>query len=169
MGYTQDTHINQWVPASMTTKVGGTWTTGVTSNVVQDVRSSADAAFDIFVPVVLPSSGAYRQGARLESINVYYKIGTGAADDFATLTLMKMNLPANGISVSGSAVTTTLDAAHDTAAERKAVGSHCMTVTLSTPCWIDDSDAYYLHMNIDAAANTVFTLYGARVNYDLNI
>jgi len=44
-----------------------------------------------------------------------------------------------------------------------------MTVTLTTPCFIEDDLAYYLHLNIDAAATTVFTLIGAQVNYTLRL
>jgi hypothetical protein len=63
----------------------------------------------------------------------------------------------------------TIDAGHDSAAERKAIGDHTMTVTLSSPAFIEDDEAWYLHLNVDAAAGTVFTFYGANVNYTLRL
>jgi hypothetical protein len=67
-------------------------------------------------------------------------------------------------------VTTTCDAGHDTAAERYAVDTdHVMTVTITTPAWSDDGDAYVLELIVDCHANTVFSFFGARVNYDLRV
>ena len=44
-----------------------------------------------------------------------------------------------------------------------------MTVTLSTPAYIDDGDAYELVMVIDFATTTAFQLFGARANYELRV
>lgn len=146
-------------------KTAGTWTPGLASNVASEARGAADAAFTLLIPIELPSTDRYREGAKLESIDVFYKIATAAADDFATVELEKLTLPATGTGVSGAAVTTTCDSGHDTAAKRKATGDHTLTVSLSTPAWIDDGEAYVLALVVDAAATTVFTLYGARANF----
>ena len=68
-------------------------------------------------------------------------------------------------SKTGAAATTTCDSAHNTAALRKALGDHTMTVTLTTPVWIGANDAYALYLLIDCAAGTVLTFKGARCNY----
>ena len=95
-------------------------------------------------------------------------LGTAAADDFATVELYKISLPAaSGSALTAAAVTTAIDSAHDAAAERKAAGDHLMTVTLASPAWVDDGDVYALKLTVDAAAGTVFTLYGARALYEL--
>jgi len=106
----------------------------------------------------------------------YYTIGTAAADDFATVELEKQTLPAATASApTGEAVTITQDAGHDTAAERagtlrpKAAAAHKMTVTITTPEWVDDDVYYTLTLVVDAAATTVFTLWGARANFDLRV
>jgi hypothetical protein len=46
---------------------------------------------------------------------------------------------------------------------------HVMTVTITTPAWSDDGDAYVLELIVDCHANTVFSFFGARVNYDLRV
>jgi hypothetical protein len=136
--------------------------------VASEARGTADASFTLLIPVPLPGNSQVKTGAKLKSIDVFYKIAN-AADDFATVELSKMALPATGSAPTGAAVSTTIDTGHDTAAERKAAGDHTMTVTLDTPVYLDDGDMYVLACVVDAAAATVFTLYGARANYELRL
>ena len=124
--------------------------------------------FNAYIPIPLPSNDSALKGSKLKSIDVYYAIGAGAADDFATVELEKMTLGADDTAITGAAVTTTKDAGHDTANERKAVDTdHVMTVTLTTPEWMDDAVAFVLKLVVDCAANTVFTFFGARANYEM--
>jgi len=170
MGYVHDTQMRQFIPPFMCGKTAGTWTPTIASNVVGDVRTAADASFTLLIPIALPSNATDLKGAYLTSIDVWYKIATAAADDFTTVELEKMTLPASGTAVSGAAVTVTIDTGHDTAAERKAIGdAHKMTVTLSTPEWIDEDEVFYLQLVVDAAATTAFTFYGARANFTLRV
>lgn len=169
MGYVNVTDICQVIPPAFIQKSAGTWTPTVASDVVSDVRTAAAAAFDLLIPLVLPGSAGALQGAKIQSIDVWYKIGTAAATDFATVEVDKVALNADTVAVAGTNPTVTIDAAHDSAAERKAVETHKMNVTLSTEVFIEDDVAYYLHLNVDAAAGTVFTLYGAQVNYNLRL
>ena len=169
MGYVNVTDISQFIPPSAIQKTGGTWTPTISANVISDVRTAADAAFTLLIPLVLPGSEIGLQGAKIKSIDVWYKIATTAADDFATVALSKVTLAADGVVVAGAAVTVTIDAAHDTAAERLAIDDHKMTVTLASEVFIDEDYAYFLSCVIDAHLNTVFTLFGARVNYTLRL
>lgn len=169
MGYTHLTDITQFIPPFVCGKSAGTWTPTVSSDVVSDVRTAADAAFDLLIPLALPGSSVALQGAKIVSIDVYYMIATAAADDFATVELDQVVMPATGSAPTGSNPTVTLDTGHDTAAERKATGDHTMSVTVSAPIFIEDDHAYFLHLNVDAAAGTVFTFYGAHVNYTLRL
>jgi hypothetical protein len=169
MGYVNVTDISQFIPPSAIQKTLGTWTPTIASNVVSDVRTAADANFTLLIPLVLPGSEIALQGAKIKSIDVWYKIATAAADDFATVTLNKVTLATDTVAVSGAAVDVTIDTAHDSAAERKAIASHKMTVTLDAEVFIDQDYAYWLSCVVDAAANTVFTLFGARVNYTLRL
>jgi len=169
MGFVHDTHMSQFIPPAAISKSAGTWTPSVSSNVIQEARGAADASFTLLVPVPIPSNASAFKGCKLNSIDLFYKIATAAADDFATVELEKVALPADAAAPTGSAPAITLDAGHDTAAERKAIAQHPLTATLSTPVWLDNDDAYFLQCVVDAAATTVFTLYGARVNYTLRV
>lgn len=170
MGYVNDTQMRQFIPPFMCGKTAGTWTPTIASNVVSDNRTAADASFTLLIPIFLPSNGAHLKGAYLTAIDVWYTIATAAADDFATVELEKMTLPASGSALSGAAIEITVDTAHDTAAERKATGdAHKMTITLDTAEWIDEDEVLYLQLVVDAAATTVFKFYGARASFTLRV
>ena len=169
MGYVNNTQMSQFISPNLCAFSAGTWTPTLASNVFSMNRTAADAAFNVFAPILTPGNAAALAGAKLLSIEVYYSIGTAAADDFATVELEKMTLPATGTAVSGAAVGITIDSGHDTAAERKAAGDHTMTITLNSPAYIDNNDGYVLVLNIDAAATTVFKLYGVVVNFELRV
>lgn len=145
----------------------------VSSNVWSNNRTAADASFTIYIPIPIPSNSVAQKGAYLQSVEFMYSIGTNAADDVTTLpTLYKDTLTAIAASGSGTintaaSVTTTLDTGHDTAAELKAVDEHRVKVTLTTPAWIDNDEAYHVEMTVDAAAGTVFKFFGAIANYTL--
>jgi hypothetical protein len=165
-----NTHMSKFIPPQSIVKTAGTWTPSVAANLPIDVRTAAGAAFTLIIPIPLDMNSTYRAGARLKSIDVWYKILTADATDFATVELEKITLTATGSKPTAAALTgVTIDALHDTAAERKAAGEHTMTVTLNTPEWLDDDEAYALTCVVDAAAGTVFTLYGARANFELRL
>jgi hypothetical protein len=161
--------MSQFIPPGAAAFSAGTWADAVASNVWCKSRSAADASFTIAIPLLLPSNSAALKGAYLQSIDVWYSIATAAADDFATTALYADALAASGTANTAASITVTLDAAHDTAAERKAAGDHRLTLTLSTPVWVDHDAAYHVELVVDAAATTVFKLFGARANYTLRI
>jgi hypothetical protein len=171
MGYTFDTAMAQFIPPGAIQKTAGTWTPTIGSGLACDVRTANASAFTAMIPILIPSNAAGLKGARLKSIDVFYKVLTAALTDFATVELDKVTLPppaaATGTAFTGAAVTITQDAYHNTAALRKAVGDHTMTVILTTPAWLDDNDAMILQLVCDCATTSVFTFYGARANFDL--
>lgn len=169
MGYVHNTDITKFVSPFEIVKSAGTWTPTIASNLVSDVRTAAGAAFTVFIPIDLPGSHVGTQGAKIISIDVWYKIGTAAASDFAVPTLHKTTLSADTVAVAGAAVTVALDAAHDTAAELKAVADHKMTITPAAPFFIQDDEAFFITFAVTAAATTVFTLFGAQINYTLRL
>ena len=63
----------------------------------------------------------------------------------------------------------TVDAAHDSSAERLAVNEHRAVITLDTPVYIDNDEHYHVEAVVDAAATTVFKVFGAIVNYTLRV
>ena len=166
MGYVHDTAMSQFVHPSLIGKSAGTWTPTLATHDAYERRTAADANFALFVPVRLPSNSVSGKGGYLKSIELIFNITVGAMDDFATVALKKLSFSAAGASTA-SDVTVTVDTANDTAAERKATGTHRMTVTLSTPVWVDNDEAFVLYALVDGSANGVFDLYGAIVNYTL--
>lgn len=169
MGYVMDTATSKFISPFDAGYSAGTWTATIASNLVSNLRTAADAANTILVPVHMPGNEVALKGAMLKSIDVWYRVSTADLDDFATVEVEKVTLPATTVAPTGAAITVTIDAAHDTAAERKAQAYHKMTVTLSTPVWLDDDSGYYLCMVIDAAASSVFTFYGCMVHYTQRI
>jgi len=161
-----NTHFCQFISPSQVYKTAGTWTPTLASNVLYDRRTAADASFTLYIPILVPGNSVALQGAKLSSIEVIYKVATAACDDFATVELEKCTIAAAG-AVTGAAVTQTQDTGHDTAAERKATGDHRMTVTITTPEWVDNDVYYVLTLTVDAAAGTVFDLFGAIANFTL--
>lgn len=170
MGFINDTHMNQFINPADFQLSAGTWTMLDNFHVVGRGRSAADAEFTALIPIKIPSNASIQKGSKLKSIDVWYSIGEAAADDFATVELEKMTLSVDDVAVSGVAVPITMDAGHDSAAERKAVDSdHCMTVNIDSPFFIDDGECLWLKLVIDCAATTVFVFYGARANYILRL
>lgn len=164
-----NTHMNQFISAAQIAKTAGTWTPTLAANVVSDVRTAGDGVFSLLVPITLPSSSNLCNGARLRSIDLYYTISVAAADDVAVVELEKMVLPITQVIVTGVVVPVTVDGLNDSGAKRKTLASHVMTVALTAPVWMTQGDALALAVTVDAAATTVFTLHGARANFDLRI
>jgi hypothetical protein len=168
MGNSQNVNMAQYIPSSMIQKSAGTWTATLASNVLSDNRTAADAAFNLFVPILVPGNSKPLQGAKLTSVELIYSVGTAAMDSVTTVELEKISVSSAG-AVTGAAVTVTLDAGHDTDAERLAVGNHRMVVTLTTPEWVDNDVYYNLYVTFDAAASSVFKLFGAIANFTLRV
>jgi hypothetical protein len=176
MGYVHDTHMAQFIPPNAIGASAGTWTLAVASNVWSNNRTAADAAFTLYVPIPIPSNASALMGAKLLSVELMYSIATGAADDVVdtTFVIYKDTLQATAASGSGTINTAaelagTKDAGHNTAAETKAVDEHRAVITVTTPEWADNDVAYHLEMVVDAAANTVFKVFGAIANFELRV
>ena len=167
MGYVHDTQFSQFMGPSDFSFTAGTWTQTIASNVHKTVRTANASAFTFSLPIKIPANAAGLKGCYLKSIDFWYKIATADLTDFASLGLDKMTMTADAVAPTGAAVTVTLDAAHDTAAERKAQQDGKATITLSTPVWIGANDVFVLTGVLDCAASSVVTIYGARANFTL--
>ena len=169
MGYVHLTDLCQFIPPSMIQKSAGTWTPTIGSNVASDVRTADENTFDLVIPIPLPASNLGLQGAKLASIDFWWKNATAALAGASAPVLNKVTLPATAVAVTGAAITTSLDTAHDTEAERITVASHKMVITVSTPFFLEDDYGYILTIAWSAAATSVFTLYGAQANFTLRL
>lgn len=143
----------------------GTWTLAEGSNLISRIRTAAAAAFTSLIHIPLPQNLNMFNGATLQSIDLWYAIGTADCTDFATVELKRMTMPA-----SGANVTIALDSNHDTNIKRRAIhAGHMLTINLPTPVWVQGSDQYWVKLIVDAAATSIFTFFGARANYTLRL
>ena len=78
-------------------------------------------------------------------------------------------IPGQAGAIATTAQTSHYDSLHDTAAKRITQAVHKMTLTLTTPVWIDDDNEAFVELTVDAAATSAFKLYGARANYTLRV
>jgi len=169
MGYVHDTAMSRFISPFECAYTAGTWTPTIGSNMVENVRTAADASFTVLIPILLPSNDESYKGAYLKSIDIWYSIATAAADAVAGLAVDKITLAVDGTAVAGATVAVTQDTGHDTAAERIDIEDHTMTTTITTPVWVDDGEHFVASLIVDAAATTVFSFIGARANYTLRI
>ena len=170
MGFVNDVAMSRFIsPFECVHTPVATWTPTIATNFTTDVRTAANAAFTVIIPILLPSNSAYRKGAYLKSVDVFYIIATEDMDSVAALAIDKVTLAVDGTACAGATVAVTPDTGHDTGAERLDQDDHTMTVTLTTPVWIDESDAFYGSLVCDGGASGVFSMVGARVNYTLRV
>jgi hypothetical protein len=171
MGYVHDTKMAQFIPPTAFGFSAGTWTWTVASNVWSNNRTAADASFTIYMPIPIPSNAVAFKGSKLLSVEFMYSISVAAADDFAVATALLYldTLAATGTLNTAAAVTTTKDTGHDTDAECLAVDEHRLVLTVTTPLWIDNDQGYHAEFVVDAAATTVFKIFGGIANYTLRV
>ena len=169
MGYIHDVSMSQFVLPGDFKFSAGTWAIATLGYIWSMDRTAADGVFWAMAPVLVPSNSVAQRGAYLKPIEVMYSIATAAADDFAAVELRKDTLAVTGTLNTSALIATTMDAAHDSAAERKAQDEHRMVATLDTPAWIDNDEAYHFDFYVDCAAGTVFKIFGAIINYTLRL
>ena len=169
-GYVHDAAIYVWIPFTQFAHSAGTWTATVASNVWYARRTAADAAVTTYIPLgnLLAHSGATK-GAYVKAIQVHFRVVTAALDALEA-HLYKATLAADGTLFTVAEVTTTYDTGHDSAAERIDVDEHLMTLTPSTPFWIDgDGSYYFVEIVADAAATSLLDYFGANVSLTVRL
>ena len=169
MGYVNDVSLSQYIPTSQfVCDLASTWSYSGAGD-TPGLYHEATGTLPIYIPIVLPGSANRNQGARIKSIDVYYKVDTAALTSVAEPALHKVTLSANGSDLSTADVTTSLDSGHDTAAERITVASHKMTVTPDTPFYLP-ADAYtVLELSFVGSASSELFVLGAQVNYEIRL
>ena len=166
MGYVHDTSMSQFIPVTAMHIVGGVWAAhagAVAGMIGMEHVAGADVPV-INIPIVLPSNSDALKGAYLKSVEIDYAITAFVANTI-TATMIKITRNADGTPVSHAHPAVTQDLAAGVAAV--SVDDHTLTVTLTTPAWIDHDDAYLLVLTCDLAAGTEFMLLGAVANFTL--
>ena len=170
MGYVNLKDICKFISPAEMQKTAGTWTPTISTHLVYESRTAAAAGFYVMIPVKLPASNGKKQGGKILSVDIWYKVVIQAMTDFADVVVKKLTLSANGVAVSGAAYTAfSLDADHDTAAERKTVGDHKMTITFTDKPYLEDDEVLYILLSVEGGASGVFNIYGAQANFELKL
>ena len=164
MGFLHDTHMSQFIPPTAFHYVTGTWTDAagnVTGTIVKQKAAAAETSV-VNIPIPIPSNSVALKGSYLKSIEIDYEILTAAATSI-TATLNKVTRGADGAVAVVAAVAETQDLA--AATDAADVDQHKLTVTVTTPAWIDNDEEYLLELSCVCALTTVLEFLGAVVNY----
>ena len=168
MGYVNDTHMHEWIPPTLFHCVTGTWSdaAGAVGNTIVYKKSAANETSILTIPVELPMNDGQEKGAYLVSVDLYWSLLTGA---YTTITaaINKWILPANGAAIGTiEALAFSYDTGHDTAGERNTMDEHVMTLTLTTPVWIEEDHVIQVQLtNVAGVGGGVFDFIGMRANY----
>ena len=170
MGFVHDTHMAQYIPPTLFHVATGTWTlaAGAVAGTIAKHVAAADETSIINVPVVLPSNSIALKGAYLVSIEIDFEILIAACDALAAV-VNKVTRGVDGEVAVVDAQTFTYDTGHDGASERIDVDQHKMTLTLSTPFWLDNDVYVLVEITADKAATTTMDFLGAVANFDLRL
>jgi len=168
MGYTNDTGMAAFVSPIEVTPTVGVWAMAVAAHLwTLNHTNGADTSV-LKVPLKLPSNAVALKGAFLKSIDFWW---SDAASDIVDMSVevYLATMQAQGGTLATALQASSYDALHLTAAARKTAVQHKMTVTLTTPVWIDDDVEAYVELTCNAAATSVVKLQGARANYTLRV
>jgi hypothetical protein len=168
MGYVNDTQMSAFTQPEDCVGTVGTWAMAAASNVWSNNKNAANDTSIVKIPLRLPANAAALKGALLKSVDIWF--ATSVADnDAVSAALYKTTLGAQAAAVTAAVVATTYDTGHDTAAERITQAAHKMTLTVTTPEWVDEDTPFHVELTVDAASSSVVKLMGARANYTLRI
>jgi hypothetical protein len=168
MGYVHDTNMSQYITPSMFHYVTGTWADAagnVTGTIVKQKTAGAETSV-VTIPIMIPSNSSALKGSMLESVEIDYEILTAAATSI-TAAVNKITSGADGAVAVKAAVTATQDLT--AATDAADVDQHKLTVTITTPAYIDNGDYYFVELTCICAGTTVLEFLGAIANYTLRV
>ncbi len=167
MGYVHDTHMSQFIPPTAMHCVTGTWTqtAGAAAGTIAKHCAAADIDTVINIPIMIPSNSVGLKGAKLASVEIDYEIAAAIATS-VTATMNKITRGANGADATRTDVPVTQDLAAAVAAAT--IDEHKLTVTVTTPAWIDNDEYYLLVLTIDTNSCTI-DLLAAVANFTLRL
>ena len=140
-----------------------TFVRDLTSN-LPAMKSPATTAEAAVVVVPIPHAlgrAATSRGMKVTSVELYYKVGTGAGTAL-TCKLYKTTLAADGTIPTAAEVTATGDLSGSDAYD---ADEHKYTLTPSTPAFIADNEALHVELSLTKATTTHLWFYGALVNF----
>ena len=168
MGYIHDTAMSQCIPPTLFHCVTGTWAYdagNVAGTIVKQKVAGAETTV-VNVPIMLPSNSVALKGGYLQTIEIDYEILTAAATSI-TAVVNKVTRGVDGAVAVVAAQTATQDLT--AATDAADVDQHKLTVTLTTPFWIDNDVYVLVQLTCVCAATTVLEFLGAVANYTLRV
>ena len=167
MGYVHDTAMSQYIPPTVFHCVTGTWTwtAGAVTGTISKHKASNSETTVVTIPIKIPSNSVALKGCYLKSIEVDYEF-TGAAATSVTAAIHKVARGADTAVAVVSSPACTQDLAAAVAATTQ--DQHKLTVTMTTPAWIDNDEYYLLELTI-VASTAVIELLGAVVNFTFRV
>ena len=164
MGYVHDEHMQQYIPPTMFHAVTGTWANAagnVAHTIVLQKTAGAETA-TVTIPLAVPGNSSDEKGSKIASVEIDYEILAAVATSI-TATVWKIARGADGAVAVATQVTATQDLT--AATDAADVDQHALTVTITTPEYIDDDDYWFVELACVCAAGTVLEFLGAQVNY----
>jgi hypothetical protein len=159
-----NTHFAQYIPPNLMHCVTGTWTDiagQVTGTIVRHKAAAAETA-TVNIPIPIPSNSIGLNGCKLASVELDYEILTAACTSVtASIVKVVRGIDTAVAVVSAPAATQDLVAAVGAAT----VDQHKLTVTLTTPAWIDNDEYYFLKVIFVAATTSLIDLLAAVANF----
>jgi hypothetical protein len=170
MGYVNISQLSQFIPPSDFVKVGtGTWTENIVDFVLCQQRAALAADIQVYVPISLMSSPIKTQGAKILTMDLWFKVA-GAEVDFLAPACMKTTLAPNGSPVTAVVYNDiVIDDAHASPFNAGTIGDHKMTLTFTAPPFFLEDTIYSFGFAINGTNTAVITLFGAQVSFKLRI
>lgn len=170
MGYVHDPNMSQYIPPTAMMPITGAWTeaAGAVPGTIAKHKAAAAETSVVYVPIPLPShsgvdaSGVPVKGSLIESIEFDYEVLIAACTS-VTAALTKIKRGADG----AVAVVSTIAATQDLAAATDAadVDQHKLTLTVTTPFYIENDEELVATLTFVAALTTTLDVLGAVANY----
>lgn len=159
-----NTHMAQYIPPTAIHYVTGTWTNAagqVVGTICKHKAANAETSV-VTVPIQIPSNSNTLQGSYLVSVELDYELLVSACTS-VTGAINKVTRGADTAVAVVAAQTVTQSLVAATAAAT--VDQHKLTVTLTTPVWIDNDEEYLAQFSFVAAAGTTIDVLAAVVNF----
>lgn len=133
-------------------ETGGAWSTSYVDPGSLRVRRTAAAnAFKAAWQVPLVGRTTANKGEKPTVIRIKATISTADFGVDVAWALYTSVMPATGAALAAAtSVTFTYDASHDTAAKRKAQGEHTITLTITSPVYLNADEHLWLVCTADA-------------------
>lgn len=169
MGYARNPYMSQFIPPNAMHYMAITnWAdaAGAVAGTICKHKSAAAETTIVNIPILLPSNSVSERGSYLKSIEIDYEILVAACTSVtAALSKVVRGTDTFDATVTNPAVTQDLSAAVAAAT----VDEHKLTVTLTTPEWINNNVYFLLKLTIVAAATSTIDILGAVANSTLRL